>query len=88
MRVPVASPRLRFPVWLARLGASGVELVSRAARVRPPFSRGTVAFFTEPRAFSIARAHAELGYTPQVPLSEGVRRTVAWYREQGLLQGG
>ena len=56
--------------------------------MRPPFSRGTVAFFTEPRAFSIARAHAELGYTPQVPLSEGVRRTVAWYREQGLLQGG
>jgi UDP-glucuronate 4-epimerase len=30
----------------------------------------------------ITRARTELGYDPQVPVSEGVRRTVAWFREQ------
>ena len=28
----------------------------------------------------VARAHAELGYDPQVSLEEGLRRFVAWYR--------
>ncbi len=30
----------------------------------------------------VARAHAELGYEPQVGLDEGLRRFVAWYRER------
>jgi UDP-glucuronate 4-epimerase len=29
----------------------------------------------------ITRARADLGYNPQVPLEEGVKRFVAWYRE-------
>jgi nucleoside-diphosphate-sugar epimerase len=81
----VPPPRLSVPVWLARLAALGFEGVARVAGLRPPLSRGTVAFFTETRAFSTDRARAELGYVPQVPLPEGVRRTVAWYREQGLI---
>jgi nucleoside-diphosphate-sugar epimerase len=84
----VAPPRFSIPLWLAKVGALGLEAVAKVARVRPPLSRGTVAFFTEPRAFSIARARDELGYAPQVSLPEGARRTVAWYRERGLLQGG
>ncbi len=30
----------------------------------------------------ISRARAELGYNPQTPLQEGVRRFIAWYRQQ------
>lgn len=31
-------------------------------------------------------ARADFGYAPAVPLAEGVARTLAWYREQGLLR--
>src|SRR4051794_38526828 len=31
----------------------------------------------------ISRAHADLGYNPQVSLEEGVSRFVKWYREEG-----
>jgi nucleoside-diphosphate-sugar epimerase len=30
--------------------------------------------------FDISRARRELGFCPQVPLAEGVRRSIAWYR--------
>jgi UDP-glucose 4-epimerase len=30
---------------------------------------------------NISKAHDLLGYTPQVPLDEGIRRAVAWSRE-------
>jgi nucleoside-diphosphate-sugar epimerase len=32
--------------------------------------------------FVSGRARDELGYAPTVPLEEGVRRTVAWYRNR------
>ena len=35
-------------------------------------------------AVSIARAQAELGYQPQVALEEGMRRSIAWCRAQGV----
>ena len=37
------------------------------------------------RAFSIDRARRDLGYRPAVGLEEGAARTLAWYREAGLL---
>ncbi|MCU1376483.1 MAG: NAD-dependent epimerase/dehydratase [Actinomycetia bacterium] len=33
----------------------------------------------------ISKARAILGYQPQVPLTSGIRRYVAWWREQGLI---
>ena len=27
----------------------------------------------------------ELGYVPQYPLAEGVKETIAWYKEEGWL---
>ncbi|HAH87874.1 MAG TPA: oxidoreductase, partial [Armatimonadetes bacterium] len=47
--------------------------------------RRRVDFFIKDRAFSIARAKAELGYAPKVDMEEGVHRTVAWYLEEGLI---
>jgi dihydroflavonol-4-reductase len=81
----VSSPRWRVPRFLAMAAAIGLELVAMVVPFRPPLSRSAVNFFTETRAFSTTRAQADLGYQARVPLVEGVRRTVAWYREQGLL---
>jgi nucleoside-diphosphate-sugar epimerase len=34
---------------------------------------------------SIERAQRELGYSPQVPLEEGLRETIVWYKNEGWL---
>jgi len=34
---------------------------------------------------SIERAQSELGYSPRVPLEEGLRETIAWYKTEGWL---
>jgi len=34
---------------------------------------------------SIERARNELGYNPRVPLEQGLRETLAWYKGEGWL---
>ena len=81
----VPPPKLNLPRWLAWLGAAGLEAAGKIVGIQPPLSRTGVAFFSEDRRFSWQKAHAELGYTPQHTLAQGVAKTVAWYRENGLL---
>ena len=82
----VAPPKRHLPYPLAWSGALGLEIMGKILRMRPPLSRSGVAFFSESRAFSWQKAHTELGYTPQVDLSDGMVRTVAWYRQKKLLE--
>jgi len=81
----VTPPRIKIPPSVAYLGAGIMERVAKLIRFNPPLTKSRVRFFTENRAFSSLKAHVELGYTPQVDLREGVRRTIRWYREAGYL---
>jgi dihydroflavonol-4-reductase len=67
------------------VAARACEAACLPLGLRPPLSRRRLRFFRNNRAFSIAKARRRLGYEPRVVLDEGMRRTVAWYREQGLL---
>jgi nucleoside-diphosphate-sugar epimerase len=42
-------------------------------------------FFLAERTYSIERARRELGFEPRIELREGIRDTLRWYRERGLL---
>jgi nucleoside-diphosphate-sugar epimerase len=44
-----------------------------------------VDFFTKSRALDITRARQELGFAPAVGLTEGIRRTLDWYRREGWI---
>jgi nucleoside-diphosphate-sugar epimerase len=46
----------------------------------------TVDAVTSDRAYSNEKARKELGYRPKYSLEEGLRETVQWYRENGLLR--
>ncbi|MGE0041207.1 MAG: NAD-dependent epimerase/dehydratase family protein [Vicinamibacterales bacterium] len=81
----VAPPRWHLPVWPFWTAGLACELVCVPLRIEPPLYRRRVDFYTKSRAFDISRARAELGYDPQVDLRTGIRRTIAWYREQGML---
>lgn len=81
----VEPPRLRLPVWPFWMAGAACEAVCAPFGLEPPLYRRRVDFFTKSRAFDIGRARRELGYAPSVPLDEGIRRTLAWYREAGWL---
>jgi len=81
----VPPPRLHLPVWPFWLGGAVWEALCAPLGIEPPLYRRRVDFFTKSRAFDITRARQELGYAPSIGLREGIRRTLAWYREHGWL---
>ena len=75
-KIPVA------PVWLAGLLC---EIVCKPLGRKPPIFRRRVGFFTHNRAFDLTKAKDKLNYNPQVDDAEGIRATVGWYRQHGLI---
>jgi nucleoside-diphosphate-sugar epimerase len=78
-------PRWRVPYAPVHALACACEALCVPLGVEPPLHRRRVRFFRNNRAFRIDKARRRLGYAPSVTLEDGMRRTVAWYRGQGLL---
>lgn len=74
-----------LPVWPFWVAGALCEAICAPLGVAPPLYRRRVDFFTKSRAFDIARARADLGYAPQVGLSEGIGRTLQWYKREGWI---
>ena len=81
----VEPPRIHWPVWPFWTAGLMCEIACIPLRVEPPLYRRRVDFYTKSRAFDTTRARTELGFAPAVDLEEGIRRTAAWYRSEGLL---
>ncbi len=81
----VAPPRLRLRLELARPAALVLEKAFALAGREAPFNRGKLAFFSDSKAMSSQRARTELGFAPRTDFRSGVRRAIAWYRENGWL---
>jgi nucleoside-diphosphate-sugar epimerase len=74
-----------LPVWPFWLAGALCEGVCAPLGIAPPLYRRRVDFFTKSRAFDITRARHELGYSPAVGLTDGIRRTLDWYRREGWI---
>jgi dihydroflavonol-4-reductase len=83
----VPTPRLRLPVAPVMAAAHVIKALCVPLRIEPPLYPRRVGFFTKHREFTIEKARRVLGYEPEVDLETGIRRTAAWYREQGLIPG-
>jgi len=81
----VPPPRLHLPVWPFWTAGAICEALCTPLGVEPPLYRRRVDFFTKSRAFDISRARTELGFAPKIGLNEGIRRTLAWYKQEGWL---
>jgi nucleoside-diphosphate-sugar epimerase len=78
----VAHRRLRLPYLaseLAQLGDTGIQALGLYAQKIHVLSE-----MNKTIACSIQKAQAELGYSPQVELEEGMRRSLAWCQTQGI----
>lgn len=76
----------RFP-WYAPvyLLAYLMEMASKPFNYEPPLFRRRLTWFATNRGWDISRARSELGYRPRIGLEEGLRKSMLWYEERGLL---
>lgn len=70
------------PVWFAGLVC---ETICQPFGIKPPIFRRRVGFFTHNRAFDISKANEMLNYHPKVSDQDGIKTTLDWYREKGLI---
>ncbi|RLG46657.1 MAG: hypothetical protein DRO06_04075 [Thermoproteota archaeon] len=76
-RVPPALAKaMMWPVHLANLARGRYDFM---------WDPRTVDAVTADRAYSVERAKRELGYRPRYDLRTGLRETIEWYREEGIM---
>jgi nucleoside-diphosphate-sugar epimerase len=71
------------PAWLLKGLAAVSEPAARMLGFTPMVAQGQLSFLMWNARVDAGKARRELGYEP-VPLDEGLRRTLACFREQGL----
>jgi nucleoside-diphosphate-sugar epimerase len=78
----VPAPARHVPYRLALLLGTAAETLGHVQRrTSPPFlMRYGLQMLGGENRFDITRARQELGFAPRIILSEGVHRSVAWYR--------
>lgn len=78
-------PARQAPLMPFMLIASVLETVCKPLGISPPLHRRRMDFFKKSFTLSRDRARSLLGFEPQCSFSDGVARTAAWYRDNGLL---
>jgi nucleoside-diphosphate-sugar epimerase len=78
-------PRLSVPFMPVYWASVVCDKLCRAINVNPPLYPRRVEFFELDRAFSTEKAQRLIGYQPRATLEDGLSRTAAWYRDQGLI---
>jgi nucleoside-diphosphate-sugar epimerase len=83
----VQGPRSAIPERLALPVAKALDYLWRLELMDPavPFLAANVTRWIAHYPCSVGKARADLGFEPRIGLAEGVRRTVAWYQENGYL---
>jgi len=78
-------PRLRLPLLPVKVAAWLMGRAFSLAKKEAPLSPSRLAFFIHPKPLSIGKAVEELDYAPQILFEEGMRQTMAWYKDNGWL---
>ncbi len=74
-----------YPILPLIIAGHVCEKVCKPFKIKPPIFPRRVDWFRQNRAFDIGKARRELGYTPNISLDEGLKRTADWYRAEGYL---
>jgi dihydroflavonol-4-reductase len=80
----VATSRMVCPLWLARIGAPFIKVISQLNGKRPLYTSVSLRALKSNRHISHERATRELGYEPR-PFRETLVDTLRWFEENGQL---
>jgi nucleoside-diphosphate-sugar epimerase len=78
-----AAPRT-LPLPILEAAGAAAELVARISGRTPAFTARAPTFVGRRGTVSTERIRSELGWEPRISLSEGLRRSAAWARAEGL----
>ncbi|EJD45490.1 hypothetical protein AURDEDRAFT_184737 [Auricularia subglabra TFB-10046 SS5] len=78
----VAKRPICLPRSLAMVLGTASEIVCGLLRITPTFTRFRVTMACAHRWHNIEKARRVLGYEPDVGIEEGIRRSVAWWKEE------
>ena len=67
------------------LGAVVLELGAKLTGRAPEVSRNAMVFIDRKAGYDTSAAETLLGWNPSIDLSDGMKRTEAWFRSTGLL---
>jgi nucleoside-diphosphate-sugar epimerase len=82
-QVGASTPRIHVPYGLLYGTAYVAERIAEATRSpHALITRFGVVLYGTDNFFAIDKARQQLGYEPQVPLSQGVSLAAAWYRDR------
>ena len=81
----VKAPTFAPPIGPLMLAAKLCETLCKPLGIDPPLHTRRVEFFAKSRAFDNSKARRLIGYSPKVNTQEGVKRTIAWYQQNGHL---
>lgn len=80
-------PKYSIPPNIAKILLTFTEVYDRLrGEGNLLFRRAIVDAVTKHRAYSIEKACKELGYTPQYNLKNGLKETIEWYIDQGIIK--
>jgi nucleoside-diphosphate-sugar epimerase len=82
----LAPPHL-MPRWVAWFSGFWLELFSTIFKTKNPplLTRGRVNMFYDSIGYSVTKARRLLGFSCEYSLEQGIKNTVAWYRDNGYL---
>ena len=81
----VKAPTFAPPVGPLMLAAKICEAICKPFGINPPLHTRRVEFFIKARAFDNSKAKRLIGFAPKISTEEGVKRTIKWYQDNGLL---
>ncbi|MGB3977192.1 MAG: NAD-dependent epimerase/dehydratase family protein [bacterium] len=75
----------RPPLWAVRTPAKLIGILWSLFGADPPIDHRKADFFILNRAYSIQRAKNELKWIPKMRFEDGIRSTIEWYKNHGML---
>lgn len=81
-------PSGNVPFSLAWAAATVGDALPARLRSLAPLTRTRLDFLTHSRIYDVSKARALIGFEAGTALTEGMDRTVAWYRREGYLSTG
>ena len=74
-----------LPRWLMVAAARGLYAIDRRRGRRADVTPASLIFISRKASYPNERARDELGWSPAVPLAEGMRRTEEWLRAERII---
>lgn len=76
---------IKLPAWLMRCASSIEEKTFIAVGKTPIVTRLNIEMTLQDRIYDISKARNEIGFVPSVSMQEGIKESIAWYVQTGIL---